>query len=103
MSIVNSNVTDSIAAPVYTSIGNSAVTTAYFCNKTSGAVLVNVFVAPSGQVASGNNVIYSNLSIAGNDTYIMEAERLLFNNGDYIYANASVSGAVVATTSYTGI
>jgi hypothetical protein len=33
----------------------------------------------------------------------MEAERLLFNNGDYIYANASVADAVVATTSFTGI
>lgn len=103
MSIVNSNVTDSVAAPIYTSVGNSAVTTAYFCNKTSFTVLVNVFVAPSGQIASGDNVIYSNLSIAGNDTYVMEAERLLFNNGDYIYANASVVNAVTATTSYTGI
>ena len=103
MSITNSTLTNSVAVPVYTSVGNSAVTTAYFCNKTSLAVLVNVFVAPAGQIANGNNVIYSNLTIAGNDTYIMEAERLLFNNGDYIYANASVADAVVATTSFTGI
>jgi len=103
MSITNSTLTDSVATAVYTSVGNSAITTAYFCNKTASAVLVNVFVVPSGFEANGNNVIYSNLSISGNDTYIMEAERLLFNNGDYIYANASVADAVVATTSFTGI
>ncbi len=103
MSISNSILTDSVAAAIYTSVGNSAVTTAYFCNKSASSVLVNVFIAPSGFVANGNNIIYSNLNIASNDTYIMEAERLLFNNGDYIYANASVADAVIATTSFTGI
>ncbi len=103
MAITNSTLTDSVAAAVYTSTGNSAVTTAYFCNKTASSVQVNVFVVSAGFVANGNNIIYSNLNIASNDTYIMEAERLLFNNGDYIYANASVADAVVATTSFTGI
>lgn len=103
MSITNSTLTTAVAGTIYTSVGNSAVTTAYFCNKTSSSVLVNVFVVQSGLVASGDNIIYSNLSIAGGDTYIMEAERLLFNNGDTIAANASVSSAVIATTSYTGI
>lgn len=103
MSIINSTLTSSVATAIYTSAGNSAVTTAYFCNKTASAVLVNVFVAPFGQVASGNNIIYSNLSIAGNDTYVMEAERLLFNNSGYVYANASVADSVVATISFTSI
>lgn len=103
MSITNSILTDSVATAIYTSTGNSAVTTAYFCNKSASSVLVNVFIAPAGFEANGNNIIYSNLNIASNDTYIMEAERLLFNSGDYIYANASVADAVIATTSYTGI
>lgn len=103
MSITNSTLTDSVAAAIYTSAGNSAVTTAYLCNKTASAVLVNVFVAPAGEVASGNNIIYSNLSIASNDTYVMEAERLLFNNAGYIYANASAADSVVATISFTSI
>lgn len=103
MSITNSTLVDSAAAAVYTSTGNSAVTTAYFCNKTASAVLINVFVVANGDVASGNNIIYSNLSIAAQDTYVMEAERLLFNNGDFISANASVLDSVVSTVSFTGI
>jgi hypothetical protein len=103
MSIFNSTLVDSVASSVYTSTGNSAVTTAYFCNKTPSAVIVNVFVVASGAVASGDNIIYSNLNIAGYDTYVMETERLLFNNGDFISANSSVPSAVVSTVSFTGI
>ena len=103
MSIVNATLTDSTATAVYTSTGNSAVTTMYLCNKTSIAATINVFVVSSGFEANGVNIIYSNLSIAGNDTYVMEAERILFNNGDLIAANASAASTIIATTSFTGI
>lgn len=103
MSIVNAIITNSTANAVYTSAGNSAVTTVYLCNKTSTATTINVFVVNSGFQANGENIIYSNLSIAGNDTYVMEAERILFNNGDFVAANASAASTIVATTSFTGI
>jgi len=103
MSIVNATLTDSTATAVYTSAGNSAVTTMYLCNKTSTATTINLFVVSSGFQANGTNIVYSNLSIAGNDTYILETERLLFNNGDLIAANASAASTVIATTSFTGI
>jgi hypothetical protein len=103
MSIVNATLTDSTATAVYTSAGNSAVTTMYLCNKTSTATTINLFVVSSGFQANGLNIVYSNLSIAGNDTYILETERLLFNNGDLIAANASAASTVIATTSFTGI
>ena len=107
MSITNATLAlnNSVAAPaVYTSSGNTAITTVYLCNRTSAAVTVNVFAVPSGTFDSQTtNIIYSNLVVAGNDTYIMEAERLLFLNGDYLAANASVNNSIVATISYTGI
>lgn len=103
MSIVNATLTNSTATAVYTSTGNSAVTTMYLCNKTSTATTINLFVVSSGFQANGLNIVYSNLSIAGNDTYILETERLLFNNGDLIAANASAASTVIATTSFTGI
>jgi hypothetical protein len=103
MSIVNATLTNSTATAVYTSTGNSAVTTMYLCNKTATTATINVFVVCSGFQANGINIVYSNLSIAGNDTYIIESERILFNNGDLIAANASADSAVVVTTSFTGI
>jgi hypothetical protein len=103
MSILNTTLTTSAATSIYISAGNSAVTTAYFCNKTPNSVLVNVHVVLAASIASGDNIIYSNLSIAGYDTYIMETERLLFNNGDFIAANCSAGSTVISTVSYTGI
>ena len=103
MSIVNATLTNSTATAVYTSAGNSAVTTMYLCNKTATATTINLFVVCSGFEANGVNIVYSNLSIAGNDTYVIESERILFNNGDLIAANASAASAVVVTTSFTGI
>ena len=103
MSIINSAITDSTASGIYTSAGNTAITTVYLCNNSTSAVAVNVFVVANTFVANGINIIYSNLNIAGNDTFIMEAERLLFNNGDFLAANAGVAGSVAATVSYTSI
>ena len=107
MSITNATLAlnnSAVAPAIYTSTGNTAITTAYLCNRTATPVTVNVFVATSGTFASqATNMIYSNLIVAGNDTYVMEAERLLLNNGDFIAANGSVNNSVVATVSYTGI
>lgn len=107
MSITNATLAldNTVVAPaIYTSSGSTAITTVYLCNRTSSAVTVNVFAVLSGTFASQTtNMIYSNLVVAGNDTYVMEWERLLFINGDFLAANASVNNSVVATISYTGI
>ena len=65
---------------------------------------INLFIVTSGLFASQtNNMIYSNLVVNSNDTYVMEWERILLNNGDSVQANASVTNSIVATVSYTGI
>ena len=104
MSITNATLTTGAAASVYTSSGSSAITTMYLCNRTASPVTVNLFVVASGGVASqANNMIYSNLVIASNDTYVMEWERILLTNGDSVQANASAASSIVSTVSYTGI
>lgn len=103
MAIINSLLTNAEAASVFTSAGNTAITTVYLCNNSTSAVAVNVFVVANTFAANTTNIIYSNLSIAGNDTFIMETERLLFTNGDFLAANAGVDGSVAATVSYTSI
>ena len=104
MSITNATLNTGAAAAVFTSSGSTAMTTAYLCNRTPTPVTVNVFVVASGAVASQTtNMIYSNLVIAGDDTYILESERILLSNGDFIAGNASVTNSIVATVIYTGI
>ena len=108
MAIINSIVTTaggSAAANIYASVGNTAVTTIYLCNALNSAVTVNLFcVAGGANVANpSRNLLYSNLQIAPNDTYIIDSERLLLGQGDHLRANVSIANAVQATISYTSI
>jgi len=92
---------------VITSVGNTAITTMYLCNKSSSTIVANIFLVPATNGKFGGNIIYSNLSIAGNDTYVLENERLLLSNGESVSANigadVAFNGLVVATVSYTSI
>lgn len=92
----------SAAGSVYTSSGDSAITTMYFCNPTASTITANIFLVRSGFDANGINVTYSNIQIAGNDTLILETERLLFETSDFIAANASPAG-LVTTVSYSAV
>jgi hypothetical protein len=90
---------------IFTSNGSSALTTLYLCNKTANTVIANVYlVSSAGEPAEwGNTQIYSELRIAAKDTYILDTERILLDNGDSIYANVNSGFSITATTSYTGI
>ena len=108
MAIINSIITTlggTAAANVYASAGNTAVTTIYLCNATNVPVTINLFcVAGGANVANpSRNMLYSNLQVAGNDTYIIDSERLLLGQGDHLRANASIVNAVQATISFTSI
>ena len=102
MAITNSAVTNSSAANIYASTGNSVVVTTYICNTTGSAISANLYLVPAAGTAGTSNQIVSSLVIAGNDTYIMNNERVVLANGDMLQANANASG-LTATISYTGV
>jgi hypothetical protein len=103
MSIANYQITSTSVSTVYTSTGNSAITTAYLCNTSNSTVTANVYVVPSGATANVANQIMSQIPIAGYDTYIMETERLLMNNGDTLQIKSGTASVLTVTTSFTGI
>lgn len=104
MAIQSTVITSGVPQSMITAAGNIAVTTVYLCNRSPVTVTTNVFIVANG-VSNFDNLIYSNLSIAGNDTYIMEQERLILSTGDSIRANTdSISfDSLVATVSFTSI
>ncbi len=104
MAIQSTVITSGVPQSMITAAGNIAVTTVYLCNRSPVTLTTNVFIVANG-VSNFDNLIYSNLSIAGNDTYIMEQERLILGVGDSIRANTdSVSfDSLVATVSFTSI
>jgi hypothetical protein len=103
MTILNTVLTNSTAASIYTSSGTSAITTIHLCNTTGSTVTANVYIVTSGGIAGAGNAIYTNLSITGQNTYIINAEKFILSNGDSIRANCSAGSSVTATVSSIGI
>lgn len=104
MAIINTKITTAdVATTVYSSTNNSAITTVYLCNTSSTATSANVFVVPNGSSPGPVTQIYSSIRLAGEDTYVMEAERLLLENGDSLRVEVSTANVVTVTVSYTGI
>jgi hypothetical protein len=90
---------------IYSSVGNTAITSLTLCNYSTGNITANLYVVPNSFSPSTNNIMLANLLITSNDTYQIyaAAEKLLLGPGDAIYANAQSSGAITAITSYTSI
>jgi hypothetical protein len=102
MAIRNTSLTTS-ATSIYTSSGNSATTVMHFCNYTNNGATANVWLVPSGGSANSATIIYSNVSLTAQNTLVIDTEKIIFANGDSIYANASSVNSVTATVSYIGI
>lgn len=90
---------------IYVSSGNSVVSVMYFCNQAATVANLNVWVVSGNSVAGGTsttaNLIYREVQVAAADTLVVDWEKLVLGDGDYIRANAG--GTVNATVSYVGI
>ena len=102
MSITNANVA-ATATTVYTSSGNTVVSTLHLCNVTGSAAQISVRLVPSGGTPGANNTIYSNLTINANDTHISSTERFVMGNGDFISATANTANAIISTVTYASV
>ena len=59
---------------VYTSSGESAVTTIFFCNTDSSAIDVTVWIVPSGDTLGDEHMIMKELTINATDTFAFGSE-----------------------------
>jgi hypothetical protein len=96
-----------LANAVFTATADTAVTTIHICNITASNATVNVYLLPSDgstTTPTENNKLYSVLTISANDTYIIDTEKLILENGDKIFIELpDSSGQVVATISTIGL
>ena len=80
------------------------MTVIYVTNKSSSDGNINIYVVPSGDSVSENFKIYNNVLIPAQDTYIVDTEKLILENGDAIYIEAPDSAAQFnATISTIGL
>jgi hypothetical protein len=103
MAISQAQVPQTTPGNVYTSSGDTAISNTYFCNYTSSAVTIDVYIVSSGDSANNDTIIYRNLSIPAQDTFVMDNEKLVLSGGDAIYASCSAANSVNATISYVSI
>ena len=88
---------------IHTSSGQTATTAMFFMNDNASARTINIYAIPSGGSAAGSNQLVKNVNIDGGDTYVLNTEKIILDNGDTIRANASAGSSVYATISYVTI
>ena len=103
MSLQSTAITTTLA-DIYVSTGNTCVTTVYIANySTSSNVTFNLYAVANAGSASNTNKIYSNVTVFAGDTYIIDSERLLLDNGDMIKANCNANSICSSTVTFTTI
>ena len=88
---------------VYTSSGESAVTTIFFCNTDSSAIDVTCWIVPNGDTLGDEHMIMKELTINATDTFAFGSERILMGASDTIQAIAGTTNKVSVVISYTSI
>jgi hypothetical protein len=98
--ITNTQVPSATTAQVFLATGQQAITTMIFCN-TSGVTdtALNVYVVPFGSNAAPSTQIMKSVPIPAGETFVLDSERLILEDGDAIYAQATVNNLITATVS----
>ena len=115
MAITNSFI-DATLTTLYTSSGVNAITSMIFCNYAdtdnisgAGSVLtdadtfLDLHIVPNGGSANDQNKILHQLKIPGSETFIMDSERLVLENGDTVVAQSTSPATISATISTVAV
>lgn len=101
MAITNTRLTDTLLTRVFQASGQEVVSAIYICNTSASNVSVNVYCVDSDDSTAGSldNIIYSQLEITANDTYVMSTERLILDNNDEIEIESNIGNVITVTVS----
>ena len=72
----------------------------YFCNFSDDYEYISIHCLRSGEVASDENIIISNLDITGNETFQFPSEKFILDYGEKIVASGVYGNRVTATATY---
>lgn len=75
----------------------------FFCNYSTSAVTVDVYLLPTDGTPANANSIMRSLSLQPKETFVFNVEKFLLGTGNLIRAVASAGSSVVATASYIAI
>jgi hypothetical protein len=105
MAILNTLISTTDPTTVFTATAETAVTVMYLCNHSGGDATVNVYcISDDGSTgASTDNIIYSQLEITTNDTYVISTEKMVLDENDYLMVEANVANVITVTVSTMSI
>ena len=96
---ISSSVLSSTPTPIFTSTGVNVVTAAYYCNiDQANTQTFSVWLVASGGSPDETNLIYNNVSVVASDTFVIDREKIVLDNGDSIYANCTNSISVTISS-----
>jgi len=101
MAIINTRLDSISPTTVFEAVGQQAITVIYLCNTTGITCTANVFVINSGDSTSSadTNMVYSQLELTANDTYVVSMEKLILDNADLIEVESNVPNCITVTVS----
>lgn len=99
---IKSTILDITPTTIFQSSGTNVVTSLYFCNTNTGTLTFNLYLVPAAQIAGHTNIVYYTVQIAASDTYVIDTEKIMLDNGDTIQATTTIAGLIVATISSMG-
>ena len=91
------------ATTVYTSTNTTAITCMFFMNDNASARTLDVHVVKNGESLGTANKIVKTITIDPADTYVINIEKLVLENGDTIQCVASAATSIYATVSSVSI
>lgn len=99
MAISNTQVA-TIPTQVFLATGQQAITTVMFCNVTTGTnATVSFFAVPFGGNAGVTTQVLNQLSLPAGETFSLDKERLVLEDGDALLAQSDVNNAITVTVS----
>ena len=111
---ISNTVIGTSPTPIFSSSGNSAITTIIVCNvnsydpmnPTTGQATLKLYAVPAADVSGGvmpKHLIVNGLELPAGETFTFDNEKMILSNGDYIYAVANNANTLVSTVSSLGV
>jgi len=100
MSIKNTLV-HSTTTQIFSAVNSEqAITTMFFCNTSPTiSTTLNLFLLPVGGAAGPSTQVIKSLSLPATETFVFDAEKIILENGESVWAQAADDNIVIATIS----
>ena len=99
MAIYNTRI-QTIPTQVFLADGQQAITTIVFCNVTSTVTsTLSFFAVPVGSNAGVTTQVLNEIVLPPGETFALDKERLVLDDGDALYASSSHNNNITVTVS----